>query len=155
MTNTAEMAAPVADYEFVSFRVGGSLLGVDVRQVEEINRCIDMTRVPGVCCHVRGVINLRGEVVTVIDLGQVLGLPPAKITKQTRIVVMRSKGEQIGLMVDNIVDVIRARADEIAPPPANVGGMEGRYFHGIHKLESDLLVVLDVNAVLTKEPHRH
>ena len=129
MTNIAETTVPVAEFEFVGFRVGDALLGADVRQVEEINRCVDVTRVPDACSRVRGVINLRGEVMTVLDLRQVLCLPPVERTDQTRIVVMRSRGERIGLQVDKAVDVFKAHTDEIEPPhrPMLAGWKDGSF----------------------------
>ncbi len=134
--------------EFVTFRVGDALMGVDILQAEEINRHIEATNVPHAPEYVRGVINLRGDVVTVIDLCTILGLPTAELTKQTRTVVVRSKGEQIGLLVDRIADVVEARSDEIDPPPANMGSVEGRYYHGVYKLDTELLILLNIDAVL-------
>ena len=148
-SKTAPPANETAETEFVTFRVGDALMGVSIRQVEEINRHVEVTAVPHAPDYVRGVINLRGEVVTVVDLRRILGLPPAEITKQTRTVVVHSKGEHIGLLVDRIADVVKARTDEIDSPPANVGGVEGRFFKGVHKLETELLVILDVDAALT------
>ncbi|MDP6556393.1 MAG: chemotaxis protein CheW [Pirellulaceae bacterium] len=145
-------ATGTTETELVTFRVGDMLMGVDIRQVEEINRHVQVTAVPHAREYVRGVINLRGEVVTVVDLRTVLGLPPVEITKQTRTVVVRSKDEQIGLRVDRIGDVVKARTDEIDAPPANFGGLDGRLCKGVYKLETDLLVLLDVEAALVVEP---
>ena len=140
-----------AETEFVTFRVGDALMGVDIRQVEEINRHVEVTAVPHAPDYVRGVINLRGAVVTVVDLRRILGMPPAEITKQTRTVVVHSNDEQIGLLVDRIADVVKARTDEIDPPPANIAGVEGRFFKGVHKLETELLIILDIDAALAGE----
>jgi purine-binding chemotaxis protein CheW len=137
--------------EYVTFRVGDALMAVAIDQVEEINRQIDLTPVPHAPPCVRGVINLRGEVDTVVDPRVVLGLPPAELTPATRTVVVRSKGERIGLLVDQIADVVNARAEEIDPPPANVGGVAGRFFQGVYKLKTELLTILDIDAVLTAE----
>ena len=146
-TETAS-ATTADEMEFVTFYVGNILIGVEIHQVEEINRHVDVTTVPHAPEYVRGVINLRGEVVTVVDLRAILGLPPAEITQQTRTVVVHSKDEQIGLLVDRIADVIKTRTDGIDPPPANIGGLEGRFFSGVHKLEVELLVILDIDAAL-------
>ncbi len=139
------------EVEYVTFYVGNILIGADIRQVEEINRHVEVTTVPHAPKFVWGVINLRGDVVTVVDLRTILGLPPAEISKQTRNVVVRSNGEQIGLLVDQIADVVKARAGEIDPPPANVGGVEGRFFKGVCKLETELLIILDIDAALAAE----
>lgn len=149
MQTTSAKAAE--EVEFVTFYVGNLLIGADIHQVEEINRLIGVTAVPHAPKYVRGVINLRGEVVTVVDLREILGLADTDRTGSTRTVVVRSKGEQIGLLVDRIADVILTSPAEIDPPPANVSGADGRFFTGICKLETELLVILDVDTVLTAE----
>jgi purine-binding chemotaxis protein CheW len=139
------------EVEFVTFHVGDLLIGVDIHQVEEINRLIDITPVPHAPRYVCGAVNLRGEVVTVVDLREILGLEKVEITQRTRTVVVNSKGEQIGLLVDRIADVIRVLPDEIDSPPANVGGIDGRFFKGVYKLENELLVILEVDTVLSSD----
>ncbi len=150
MSATAERshAARAAEMELVTFHVGDLLIGADIGHVEEINRHLDLTPVPDAPASVRGVVNLRGDVVTVLELRTILGLPRAEISKQTRNVVVAAGHERIGLLVDRIADVVRARPDQIDPPPANVRGAEGRFFKGVCQLEKQLLVVLDVEAVL-------
>jgi purine-binding chemotaxis protein CheW len=86
--------------------------------------------------------------VTVLDLRTVLGLQPAAITDASRNVVIRSESERVGLLVDRVADVVTVKAEEIEPPPANVSGTDGRFFNGVCKLESALLVVLNVSEVL-------
>lgn len=137
--------------ELATFYVGRLLIGADIRRVEEINRHLELTPVPHAPEVVRGVINLRGEVVTVIDLRTVLGLGETAISKSARNIVVNSKGEQIGLLVDRIADVVRARTNELERPPANVGGVEGRFFSSVYKMDSELLVVLDIETVLANE----
>ncbi len=153
MSIAMEITSPAgtAETEFVTFRVGDSLMGVSIHLVDGINRLVEVTPVPGAPYYVRGVINLRGEVVTVVDLRTILGLPPAEITEHTRTVVVRSKDEQIGLLVDRIADAVKIRTDDIDPPPANVGGVEGRFFKGVYKLETELLIILDVDTALAAE----
>ncbi len=139
------------EFEVVSFYLGDALMGVSIDQVEEINHHHDLTPVPHAPACVRGVMNLRGRVVTVIDLRTILGLEPGVISRQTCNVVVRSQAEQIGLLVDRVGDVVRAPRRSIEPPPANVDGADGRFFRGVCKLEEGLLVILDVEQVLTGE----
>ncbi len=141
-----------AETEYVTFCVADTLLGVDICQVEEINRLVDLTTVPHAPKYVRGVINLRGDVVTVVDLRTILGLPPTETIQQSRTVVVGSKDEKIGLLVDRIGDVVKARDSQIDAPPANLGGMDGRLCKGVYKSDTELLVTLDVEAVLAGEP---
>jgi purine-binding chemotaxis protein CheW len=150
MQMTRESAATASkELEFTTFYVGDLLLGIDIQQVEEINRQLNITAVPHTPENVRGVVNLRGEVVTVVDLRRTLGLEPTVIAESTRNVVVRSRHERIGLLADRIADVIRAQSDDIESPPANVNGIDGRFFTGVYKLESELVVILDVETVLS------
>ncbi len=137
------------DTQLVTFRLDDALIGVHIRQVEEINRHVDVTAVPHTPDYVSGVINLRGDVVTVVDLRAILGQPPIVLTKRTRTVIVRSQDERIGLLVDEIGEVVTAPTNQIDPPPVNTCGTDRRLFEGVHKLATELLVVLDVEATLT------
>lgn len=134
--------------QFASFQVGDLLLGIDIRQVQEINRNLQITPVPHAPTAVCGVINLRGEVVTVIDLRTVLGLDKLECTRGTRNVILKHANEQIGLVVDSVAEVITCQADEIDPLPENLGGRESVCFSGVYKLPHGLLVVLNVAETL-------
>lgn len=134
--------------QYATFYVGDLLLGVDIRQVQEINRQVDITPVPNSEKHVRGVINLRGEVATVIDLRTVLGLPASEETRDTRNLIVHSQGEAIGLWVDRISDILTVRADEVTPTPANVDGIDGRFFDGVYTQDNSLVVLLNTEQVL-------
>lgn len=147
MSTTAEQTATDVQ-QFSTFYVGDLLLGVDIRLVQEINRQLDITPVPNAPSHVRGVINLRGEVATVIDLRTVLGLPEAEVQRDTRNLIVHSQGEAIGLWIDRISDILTVRADEINEPPSNMDGVDGRFFLGVHTLENEICVLLDVEQVL-------
>jgi len=151
---TAATANPAAtdELQFSTFYVGDLLMGVDIRLVQEINRQVDVTPVPNAPRHVRGVINLRGEVATVIDLRTVLGLPEAEETRDTRNLIVHSQGEAIGLWVDRISDILSVRPDQISDPPSNVDGVDGKFFLGVHTLETDICVLLDVEQVLADRP---
>lgn len=151
MTTTVEekRARSTDPMQFATFCVGDQLMGVDIRRIQEINRNVEMTPVPHAPEFVRGVINLRGDVATVIDLRTILGLTPAEFTSKTRNVIIETDGEPVGLLVDRVADVITAQTADIEPPPANVGGMDGRFFRGVYKLETELLVLVDVDAVLS------
>ncbi len=137
------------ELELTTFYVDELLLGVDIHQVEEINRQLNMTPAPHTPDTVRGVVNLRGEVVTVLDLRRALGLEPTIIGAESRNVIVNSRGERIGLLVDRIADVVIAATDQIESPPANVNGIDGRFFTGVYKLESELVVILDIEQVVS------
>lgn len=148
MTVSTLAAAEPETLEIATFSVGENLIGVDIRQVQEINRNMNVASVPLVPSKVRGVINLRGEVVTVIDLRTVLGLESIEVTRDARNIVLSSGGERIGLLVDSISDVVTAHSTDIVDAPGNLSGVDGRFFRGVLKLDGELLLVLDVEEVL-------
>ena len=142
-----------AELQFATFYVGHMLLGVDIRVVQEINRQSEITQVPHAPDYVRGVINLRGDVATIVDLRSILGLPPSEASRQTRNLIVHHQGEAIGLLVDQISDILTLREDEISPPPTNVEGVDGRLMSGVCTLESEIVVLLDIDEVLSDSDH--
>jgi len=149
MTTTTETDTTVGPLQCASFYLGDALMAIPIQQIEEITRHLLLTPVPHAPPYVRGVINLRGEVMTVIDLRAVLALGTTEITPQTRNVIVSSRGEHIGLLVDRIADVVTIESEQIEPPPANVSGVDGRFFRGVYKLERELLVILNIETVMT------
>ena len=150
MTSTPQnqpIFAAATEVELATFYVADLLLGIPIREVEEISRCCAVTPVPGAPQSVCGVMSLRGEVVTVLDLRMVLGLGKTEHGKRAHNVIVRTAGERIGLLVDRMADVVRASTADLLPPPANLSGAEGAMFHAVHRMESELLVLLDVAAV--------
>ena len=137
--------------ELASFYVGEALCGMDILKVQEINKLIEMTRVPQAPEYVLGILNLRGEIVTIIDLGKKLGLKSTELNHKTRNIIVNSNGEHIGLMVEQISDVIQAEWEKVEPPPANIGDLQGKYFTGVFKTEDRLIGILDVEKVLQEE----
>jgi purine-binding chemotaxis protein CheW len=134
--------------QIATFYLDSLLLGLQINQVQEINRQLEVTSVPHAPSFVKGVINLRGEVVTVVDLRQVLGLPSAEITDDCRNVIIHHRGELVGLLVDQIADILTIESREIDPPPSNVGSVEGKFFRGVHSTDDEIVVILDVDAAL-------
>lgn len=150
MNNTLEAnnAVDVSEHQYATFYVGNLLLGIDIGKVQEINRQLDVTDVPQAPECVRGVINLRGEVTTVIDLRTILGLELTEVTSSSRNLIVNSEGETLGFLVDKIADIIALRSDQISPPPNNIKGVQGKYFAGVHTLDSEILVLLNVEEAL-------
>ncbi|MCW7752418.1 chemotaxis protein CheW [Desulfobotulus sp. H1] len=134
--------------ELATFYIGDALCGIDILRIQEINKQTEVTTVPQAAEYVQGVLNLRGRIVTIIDLGIKLGLSSIEPGKDNRTIIVDFKDEQIGLLVDSISDVLVAEASRIEPPPSNIGGVQGRFFHGVFKTEKKLIGLLDINAVL-------
>jgi len=137
--------------ELATFYVGEALCGMDILKVQEINKLIEMTRVPQAPEYVLGILNLRGEIVTIIDLGKKLSLKSTEMSDKTRNIIVNSNGEHIGLMVEKISDVVQAEWEKVEAPPANIGGVQGKYFTGVFKTEDHLIGILDVEKVLEEE----
>jgi len=133
------------------FYVGSALCGIDIRVIQEMNKQMEMTRVPGSPDYVLGIMNLRGRIVTIIDLGKKLGLGGSKKTDQSRIIIVNSKEENIGLLVDRIADVFTTRWEDVEPTPSNIKGIKGKYFQGVCKTGKDLVAILDIDTVLAEE----
>ena len=137
--------------ELATFYVGDALCGMDILKVQEINKLLEMTEVPQAPDYVKGILNLRGQIVTVIDLGRKLGLTMTKQTADTRNIIVNSNNEYVGLMVDCISDVVITNQEEVEPPPANIGGVQGKYFEGVFKTENRLIGILNAEEVLQEE----
>lgn len=134
--------------EIATFYVGEALCGIDILNIQEINKQIEVTVVPQSPDYVKGVLNLRGRIVTVIDLGEKIGLSPITSGKDNRNVIVDSHDEHIGLLVDKISDVMMADTTKIESPPANIGGIQGKYFSGVFKTDNSLVGILDIETSL-------
>jgi len=134
--------------DVAAFYVGEMHLGIDIRVVREINRIVAFTPVPHSPPQVRGVINLRGEVVTVMDLRVILGLGTTEISKNAKNVIVQSDSEQVGLLVDRIGDTICVPKNAIEPVPANMRSADAELFKGVCRMGSELVVILDVEMAL-------
>lgn len=137
--------------ELATFYVGEALCGMDILNVQEINKLMEMTKVPQSPEYVTGILNLRGQIVTVIDLGKKLGLSSTGFSETTRNIIVNADNEYIGLLVSSISDVVEAKWDKVEEPPANIGGVQGAFFKGVFKTKDRLIGILDVNKVLADE----
>lgn len=135
--------------QLVSFKIGDEEFGVDILSVQEINRMSQITKVPNTSDFIEGVINLRGRVIPVMDLRVKLGMPRKEHGKNTRIVVVELKGQTIGFIVDEVSEVLRISKDITEAPPEMVGGVNSDYITSIGKLEDRLLILLDLDKIVT------
>ena len=133
----------------VCFRIGNETFGVDIFAVREIVRVQDITKVPGAPEFVLGVINLRGRIISVVDLGRQLGMAPSEITSTSRILVIHLDGLSVGFLVDAATSVMKVPGDAIEPPPDMIGGIKADYLDGVAKLDERLAILLNLRKVLT------
>jgi purine-binding chemotaxis protein CheW len=137
-----------ATCRLTSFYLGDLLIGLPIEVIHEINRCMDVTYVPHAPDWVHGVTNLRGDVVSVIDLRVLLGLSPTEITARTRTLVVEWQSQRMALLVDRIADVLTISPSDILPPPANIQGVDGRMFNGVIPLAEQLVVLLNLGETM-------
>ena len=135
--------------QLVGFRLGKEEYGIDILKVQEINRIADITRIPQSPDYVEGVINLRGNVIPIIDLRKRFNMPEREHDRQTRIVVGEIDGKTVGLIVDAVSEVIRLPANTIEPAPKIVSRDQADYITGVGKLDDRLLMLLDIDKILT------
>lgn len=153
MSNELTLAGAGSDEELqvVTFHLGKEEFAVPILQIQEINRLVEITRVPKSPDFVEGVINLRGKVIPIIDLRKRFSLQEAELGRYTRIVVVNMDSRMIGLIVDSVSEVLRLSKDAMEPPPPVVAGIDSEYIRGLGKLEGRLLILLDLNKILTMD----
>ncbi|MEZ0575381.1 chemotaxis protein CheW [Halodesulfovibrio aestuarii] len=137
--------------QLVTFSIGEEEFGVDILKVQEIIRTMEITKVPKAPDFVEGVINLRGKVIPIIDLRRRFGLSSKEHDKHTRIIVIEINNMIVGFVVDSVSEVLRIPAGTVEPPPAVVAGMESEYISGVGKLQDRLLILLDLDRLLSND----
>lgn len=135
--------------QLVTFSIGEEEFGVDILKVQEIIRTMEITKVPKAPDFVEGVINLRGNVIPIIDLRKRFGLATREHDKHTRIIVIEISNMIVGFVVDSVSEVLRIPANTVEPPPPVVSGLESEYISGVGKLEDRLLILLDLDRLLS------
>lgn len=139
------------EIQLVTFRLKDETYGINVMQVQEVLRVAEIAPVPGAPHYVLGIINLRGNVVTVIDTRTRFGLPQAEIDDLSRIVIIESEAQVVGILVDSVAEVVDLTASEIDSAP-NVGNEESsRYIQGVASRDNNLLIVVDLNKLLSEQ----
>ncbi|CAI8932024.1 chemotaxis protein CheW [Methylocaldum szegediense] len=137
--------------QWVTFRLGDETYGINVMQVQEVLRVTEIAPVPGAPEYVVGIINLRGNVVTVIDTRKRFGLTPQEPDDASRIVIIEAADQVIGILVDSVAEVVELRASEIESAP-NIGNEESaRYIQGVTSHGGRLLILVDLNQLLSDE----
>jgi purine-binding chemotaxis protein CheW len=134
--------------QYVTFTLGGALYGVDVTRVQEALRAHTRTRVPLAPVDVAGLVNLRGQVVLTIDLRPRLGVPPLAADAEPMMVVVQVDGEPVSLLVDEIGDVVEVGPERFEVPPDTLDVGLRRLITGAYKLDSSLLLILDVDQAV-------
>ena len=137
--------------QWVTFKLDSETYGINVMQVQEVLRHTEIAPVPGAPAYVLGILNLRCNVVTVIDTRSRFGLAGGEVTDNTRIVIIESEKQVIGIMVDSVAEVVYLKASEIDVAP-NVGNDESaKFIQGVSNRDGELLILVDLNKMLTDD----
>jgi len=135
--------------QYITFTLGNEIYGLDVMKVDSIERMSPITRVPKTEDFVLGVINLRGEIIPVIDTRKKVGLPPKPYDEQTRIIVAKNQDCSIGLIVDNVINVLDVNEDDVQWRAEIFEEKKKEFIAGILKRESGIILILDLDKLLS------
>ena len=138
--------------QVVTFQLAREEYAIDILQVQEIVMMTRITRMPKAPHFIEGIVNLRGQMIPIIDMRKRFGLPEAEHDSDTRIIIV-DIGEIVGMIVDGVRDVIRLPDSAISPPPPMIQGISADYLKGIGQFDERLLIMLDLEKVLTAEEH--
>ncbi|MFP4521430.1 MAG: chemotaxis protein CheW [Fibrobacterota bacterium] len=155
------------DRQYTSFFLGDSMFGIDITYVREINRHLEITPVALAPDFVRGLLNLRGQIITVLDVRSKLGLDRSDISKKSRCIVLKTYAELLehtddesllqntnkdftGLLVDGTGDVYTVSEDEMEPSPANASGLDREFISGVYKLKDSLMTIVNLGKIINK-----
>lgn len=137
--------------QWVTFRLADETYGINVMQVQEVLRVTEIAPVPGAPDYVMGIINLRGNVVTVLDTRKRFGLQTSEMDDSTRIVIVESDSTVVGILVDSVAEVVELRRSEIELSP-NVGNEDSsKYIEGVTTCNDELLILVDINKLLSTD----
>ncbi|MCC5464319.1 chemotaxis protein CheW [Pelosinus baikalensis] len=135
--------------KILTFYLAGSLCGINIAFAKEINRNVKYTAVPGGASHVVGLLNLRGQVVTLFDLTQILHLNQKQEDKKTKCMILKGlfQGDHVGFFIDKLAEVIDITPDMCELPPANIKNLQGRFISEIVKFNKEIILILDINKI--------
>ena len=137
--------------QWVTFKLDNETYGINVMQVQEVLRYSEIAPVPGAPLYVLGIINLRGNVVTVIDTRQRFGLESSDVTDNTRIVIIEAEKQVIGILVDSVAEVVYLKVSDIDEAP-NVGNDDSaRFIQGVSNREVELQILVDLILLLSDD----
>ncbi len=137
--------------QLVGFRLADEEYGIEITKVQEIVLLGEITRLPETPAYLKGLINLRNAVIPVVDLRLRFGLPEQPPTDDTRVIVVSVGGRTMGFIADGVTEVLRIARDQISPPPPSVAGLGREYLTGLVKRDKGLLILLDIEKVLSHD----
>lgn len=136
---------------WVTFRLGSETYGIDVMQVREVLRGTEISPVPGAPGYVLGIINLRGNVVSIIDTRSRFGLPQHEMDDASRILILEAGDHAVGFLVDSVCEVAELRSSEVESAPDTGAGDSARFISGLSNRKDGLLILVDASKLLSDE----
>lgn len=137
--------------QWVTFRLADEVYATEVMQVREVLRLSEITPVPGAPMYVLGIINLRGNVVTVLDTRRRFGLPDKEPDDAARILIMEAGEQVFGMLVDSVAEVVYLKSSEIDSSPSVGNEESSRFIQGVYSRDGELLILVDMNKILTQD----
>lgn len=135
--------------EYLSFVLGDAQYCIDILKVQEIRTYEAPTRIANTPAFIKGVMNLRGNIVPIIDLRVKFGLPEQRYDTQTVVIVLNIGKRTIGVVVDGVSDVISVPASEIKPPPELGGALDTQYLQGLATVNGQMMILIDIERLMT------
>lgn len=136
---------------YLTFYILDDVYGIEIKYVTEIIGVLPITSVPEVAEYIKGIINLRGKIIPVIDMRLKFKKPAAEYDDRTCIIIVETEDLILGLIVDRVADVISLSDEEIAPPPSHKSGIKNRYIRGIGKIAGEIKLLLDCDKLFNEE----
>lgn len=152
--STASTSLPAGQTDLLAtFYVRDALCALDAASVQEVIRVGSTTPVPYAPQEVVGIFNLRGRIVTIVDIGQLLGFAAAAPGPDSRIFIVEDRNEFVGLLVDRVDEVVEVERGQWQAPPANVNWGQGRFFKGVCRANGRVITMLDGGQLLSEDVH--
>jgi len=143
-----------SDMKLVVFRLADEEFGASINQVHEIIKLVEITRIPRAPKFIEGVINLRGRIVPIVDLRKRFGFPISEDLEEQRIMEVDVEGQVLGMVVDEVTEVISITADTIEPAPPMIADIAGEYMSGIAKVNDRILIMLNFDKILSEQENK-
>lgn len=141
----------MAENQYVIFKLGDEEYGVDIIKVKEISEFKKSTKVPNVPYFIDGIINLRGEIIPIINLNKRFNIDNKGVDSDTRIIVINLNDKNVGFIVDEASQVLRIEDKDIDPAPEIIAGVDRQYINGVGKIDDKIVILLDLEKILSDE----
>lgn len=152
LSNLEDTKANVESFQYIVIRLGDEQFGIDIRFIDNIVKMQNITRVPKVPAYLKGVINLRGEVIPVMSIRMKMGLPADEITRTTRIIILKSEQQgNVGIIVDEVKEVVTLEATQIEKVAYDSKENTTNFVTGVGKHNGELISLLDLNSITLEE----